>query len=89
MWRPLAVADREGIFDFIAQDKPQAALELDARIEQRAEQLLHHPGLGRRGRVKGTRVLVVHPNYLLIYRLLDDCIEILRVKHASRQWPAA
>lgn len=83
----MAVADREAIFDFIARDKPLAALKLDEQIKRHAEQLMLHPELGRRGRVKGTRVLVVHPNYLLVYRLARDRVEILRVKHAARQWP--
>lgn len=86
-WRPLAIADRESIFEFISRDNPLAAIELDERIGIDAERLLQHPQIGRRGRAKGTRVRVVHPNYLLVYRVLDDCVEILRVKHAARQWP--
>jgi len=30
---------------------------------------------------------VVHPNYILIYRILDGRAEILRVKHAAQQYP--
>ncbi len=29
VWRPMAIADRERIFDYIAQDNPLAALQLD------------------------------------------------------------
>jgi plasmid stabilization system protein ParE len=29
----------------------------------------------------------VHPHYILIYRLVDDAVEVLRVKHAAQQWP--
>lgn len=76
----MAVMDREAIFDFIARDKPLAAIDLDERIKHTAEQLQTHPRLGRRGRVKGTRVLAVHPNYLLIYRLVGGDVEVLRVK---------
>ncbi|MHB1292267.1 MAG: type II toxin-antitoxin system RelE/ParE family toxin [Sulfuricella sp.] len=32
-------------------------------------------------------ILVAHPNYLLIYRIQGETIEILRVKHALQQWP--
>ncbi|XXQ68619.1 type II toxin-antitoxin system RelE/ParE family toxin [Neisseriaceae bacterium B1] len=46
------------------------------------------PMLGRIGRVmKGTRELVVHPNYLIIYRVLPETVEIVGVLHARRQYP--
>lgn len=53
--RPMALADRERIMDYIAKDNPAAA--------------------------------VVHPNYLVIYRIHKGCVEILRVKHAARKQP--
>jgi toxin ParE1/3/4 len=73
--------------DYIAQDNPVAALELDELIEQKADQLLEQPTLYRAGRKRGTREMVVHPNYIVIYRVQGDVVEILRVKHAAQQWP--
>jgi len=35
IWHPLSIADREQIMDFIARDKPLAALELDAPTDSR------------------------------------------------------
>jgi toxin ParE1/3/4 len=86
-WRPLALQDRDRIMDYIAQDNPVAALELDELIEQKAEQLLEQPTLYRPGRKRGTREMVVHPNYIVIYRVQGEVVEILRVKHAAQQWP--
>ncbi|TNL02467.1 hypothetical protein CYD30_26780 [Kosakonia cowanii] len=37
VWRPMADADRENIFDYIAQDNPQAALELDEDFKAKVE----------------------------------------------------
>ncbi|PRC95041.1 Addiction module toxin, RelE/StbE family [Solimicrobium silvestre] len=54
---------------------------------QKAAQLDQHPTLGRVGRVKGTRELVVHPNCILIYRIVGKIAEVLRVKHVAQQWP--
>ena len=54
---------------------------------EKAELLDQHPMLGRLGRIKGTRELVAHPNYILIYRLVGEVAEVLRVKHAAQQWP--
>jgi plasmid stabilization system protein ParE len=39
-----------------------------------------------KGRVLNTREIIVHPNYLVIYRLTDR-IEILSVLHARQQYP--
>ena len=43
-----------------------------------------HPGMGRAGRVPGTRELVLHKNYIAIYRVRGDDVEILRLHHAAR-----
>ena len=45
--------------------------------------------MGRTGRKRGTRELVAHENYFVVYRLLHDSghVEILRVKHVAQQWP--
>jgi len=37
--------------------------------------------------VAGTREAVVHPNYILIYRVLDDRVEVVNVVHARQQYP--
>jgi toxin ParE1/3/4 len=87
VWRPTAIADRKSITAYIAQDNPRAAVELGDMLMQKAEQLDQHPMLGRAGRVKGTRELVAHPNYILIYRIVGKAVEVLRVKHAAQKWP--
>lgn len=87
VWRPTAISDRKSITAYIAQDNPRAAIELGDMLMQKAEQLNQHPMLGRAGRVKGTRELVAHPNYILIYRIVGKAVEVLRVKHAAQKWP--
>lgn len=87
LWKPAAIADRKSITIYIAQDNPKAAIEIGDLLIQKAAQLDQHPTLGRVGRVKGTRELVVHPQYLLIYRVIGKTAEILRVKHAAQKWP--
>lgn len=83
----MALADREAIMTFIAADNVTAAVELDMLFEEKAEIARQRPTLYRAGRMKGTRELVVHPNYVMVYRVLADAVEILRVLHATRQWP--
>ncbi len=64
VWHPLAKADRECIMDFIALDKPLAALALDENFDTHAVRIEANPHLYRPGRMPGTREAVVHPNYV-------------------------
>jgi addiction module RelE/StbE family toxin len=86
-WTPESVQDREGIYDFIEADNPVAALEMDEIFSEKALRLLDHPGLGRLGRMTGTRELVVHANYILVYDVKGDQVRVLRLLHAARRWP--
>ena len=42
--------------------------------------------MGRKGRQAGTRELVAHPNYIVVYDVTGDMVRVLRVLHAARQW---
>ena len=88
-WSEDATAARFAQLDYIAQDKPLAAIDMDERIERQTERLLDHPNLGRKGRVKGTRELVITGSpFIAVYRVLGERIEIFRFLHGAQQWPA-
>ena len=87
LWTPEAIQDRDEIYDYIEADNPVAALALDELFSEKASRLVDHPGLGRPGRVAGTRELVAHQNYILVYDLTGELVRVLRVLHAVRQWP--
>ncbi|MCB4362059.1 type II toxin-antitoxin system RelE/ParE family toxin [Quatrionicoccus australiensis] len=87
VWRPMAYEDRAAIMDYIALDNPGAALELDEEIEAKTNVLVSHPKLYKPGRMKGTREMVIRPNYVVVYREMSAEVTILRVLHAARQWP--
>lgn len=80
----MAEADLLGILEFIGEDDPDAALAL---IREKAEGLKVRPRLYRAGRLSGTREMVVHHNYIVVYSIDADVVEILNVKHARQQWP--
>lgn len=86
-WTPEATQDREAIYEYIEADNPTAAMALDELLAENAGRLVHHPGLGRPGRVAGTRELVAHQNYVLVYDTAAGLVRVLRVLHAARQWP--
>lgn len=87
IWTRPASTDRKEIREYIAQNNPAAALALDAQISKHASHLTDHPQLGRPGRITGTRELVVHQNYVLIYDTDGDLVRVLRMLHAAKQWP--
>ena len=90
VWRPMAMADRDRIFDYIAKDNPAAALALDEAFEAQADNAARSPKLYKPGRVPGTRELVVRPNYILISQVNEErsTLCVLRVLHAAQQWPS-
>lgn len=86
-WRPMALSDRDAILTHIGQLNPEAALALDESFEAKAELARQSPTLYRMGRLDGTREIVVRPNYLIVYLIEPDVIQILRVLHARQRWP--
>lgn len=87
IWTRPASIDRKKIREYIAQDNPAAALTIDELLSEKAGRLVDHPNLGRLGRVAGTRELIAHQNYILVYDLAGDLVRVLRILHAARQWP--
>lgn len=58
------------------------------RVLEAVEYLLEHPGLGRHGRVQGTRELVVSGTpFIAICRVRLDIVQLLRVLHHAGKWP--
>ena len=86
-WLPSASDDLVAILEFISGRNPAAATDLAERLLTDAELLSQLPALYRPGRVPGTREFVSHPNYILIYRVIGDAVEILNVVHSRQQYP--
>ncbi len=87
-WSAFALADRDGIFDYIEADSPRAAVTVDKAIADAAKRLIDFPVSGRPGRIAGTRELVVTPlPYILAYVVREGVVRILRVLHGAQQWP--
>lgn len=86
-WTLDAVQDRRTIYDYIEAENPIAALALDELFSDQADLLLTNPYLGKTGRVSGTRELVVHKHYILVYDIKEQDVRVLRVLHSALLWP--
>ncbi|MGA1797894.1 type II toxin-antitoxin system RelE/ParE family toxin [Sphingomonas sp. 4RDLI-65] len=86
VWTDDATRNLLEIADYIALRNFAASQRLIAAIRHAAETLPHHPYLYRPGRVAGTREAVIHPNYILVYRV-TTAIEILAILHARQRYP--
>lgn len=86
-WTPEAEDDRAKIFDYIAVDSPRSAVKMDDLFSKTAARLADHPKLGRTGRIPGTREVIAHKSYCLVYEIAQDTVWVLALVHTARQWP--
>ena len=87
-WLAQALRNLDDEASFIAQDDPKAAQLVLQRILDSIAMLPEQPGIGRPGRVPGTRELIVlRTRYIVPYRVQGQTIEILRLFHTSRRPP--
>jgi toxin ParE1/3/4 len=86
-WTAEAEQDRIEIRNYIAADDLQAAIRMDRRFTTAAARLADHPKLGRVGKIPGTRELIAHENYRLVYEIEGTIVYVLAVIHTARQWP--
>ncbi|WP_304781261.1 type II toxin-antitoxin system RelE/ParE family toxin [Herminiimonas sp.] len=81
------MANLVAIVEYIEKDNAERAKSFAQEIQTKTNSLAEFPGMGRPGRVVGTRELVIHPNYIIAYRVRADVVEVLRVQHVARRWP--
>ena len=86
-WTRPALADLVEAQSHIAQDDPHIARMVAQRIWDAASRLRDNPHIGRAGHVSGTlEWVVLRTPYLIVYRIKDDAVEIIRVWHMKRDW---
>lgn len=87
-WLRRALRNLDEEATYIATDDAGAARLIVQRVLDAVAQLAEQPGLGRPGRVPGTRELVVKKTrYIVPYRVRGETVEILRAFHTSRRLP--
>ena len=90
---PEAVGDLFDIWNFIAQDKPEAADHVEVAIFRSFDFLADRPFAGRERKdltPLPLRFWVVQPysNYLIVYEPEAVPLRIIRILHAARDLPA-
>ena len=87
-WLRKALRNLDDEATYIATDDAAAACLVVKRVLEAVSVLAEQPGLGRSGRVHGTRELIVaKTRYIVPYRVRGATVEILRVFHTSRRLP--
>lgn len=87
-WPKKALLNLDDAVNYITNDNPSAANKVAQKIWESSQMLAQQPGLGRPGRVNGTRELVIsNLPFILPYTREGDTIYILRVMHTSMIWP--
>jgi toxin ParE1/3/4 len=72
---------------FIGSKDPGAAQKLRHRIRRAVLRLAEFPQAGRVGQVVGTRELIVsNLPYLVVYRVTESEVQILRVWHERQDF---
>lgn len=86
-WTPEAEQDRLEIVEYIAGDNPRAAADMDTLFADAAARLERFPQMARAGKIAGTRELIPHESYRLVYQIEGETVWILALVHTARQWP--
>ncbi len=86
-WSDDALDDLAEIIAYVTDRNEASAQRLRDLITVDAERIPLYPYLHRPGRVGGTREAIVHPNYVIVYRVARDAVDILAVLHARQQYP--
>ncbi len=88
-WTGLALADFTHICDHSdLHFGPVRGRRTALQIYEAVDSLAGFPNIGRSGRKAGTSELVISGlPFLVVYRLKDETVEIVRILHGAQKWP--
>ena len=88
IWSRRAIRHLVALRKLIAKDSERNAALVAGRILNSVDLLQTQPGMGRPGRVPGTRELVIPDTpYIIPYRVRRDRLELIAVFHGRQKWP--
>jgi len=82
-----AVADLDAIWDYIAQDSPEAADRFVDELQGIFHLLSTYPGMGELqvALADGTYRRFTHRNYVIYFRPIEEGIALVRVLHGAQE----
>lgn len=87
-WHDKAYHDASNLVEYIYSDNPMAAMMVYDEIDNQIKLLGENPEMGRKGRVSGTRELIINRTpYVVVYAIKAHQILVLRVLHGAQKWP--
>ena len=85
VWTEPALDGIRRAYDYLFDFNPRAAMLVAESLRDQAEGLVHFPHRGRAVRGSDMRELVATYPYVIRYRIIDDDVVILRIRHTSRR----
>jgi len=88
-WSTAAHRDIHRLAEYLSERSPSGAARMVRAIYARTDRMGREPLLGRIGRQEGARERVVPGTpYVIVCRLREDSLQIVRILHGAQQWPA-
>ncbi len=86
IWSPSSRLDLSTIRDFLAERDPRVARDTLRAVQRVVRRMLDYPRIGRAVQ-EPFRVFGVRGTpYIVIYRLRDADVEIVRIRHGREDW---
>ena len=89
-WTDQALADLASIDAWLTRNASAEIAEAQlARLLNRARSLMDYPRRGPRIGAEARSMSVAATPYVLVYRVIDDGVQILRIRHNREDWHGA
>jgi len=89
IWSPTSRLDLADIDAYLSEPDPAAAVCILRAIQSAVLRLSHYPRLGWSIHQPFRVISVRQTPYLILYRLRDDAVEIVRIRHGREDWSGA
>jgi toxin ParE1/3/4 len=83
-WTNRALGRLDTIAAYIAKDNPTRAKTFTQALRKKVD-ILKSQQLGTAWKVFGTKQYVLHPNYIAIYKVKADEVQILTILHSAQE----
>lgn len=83
-WTKRALGRLDTIAAYLAKDNPTRAKTFAKELRQKVD-VLKSQQIGTVWKIFGTKQYVLHPNYIAIYKVQGDEVQILTILHSAQE----